>query len=147
MISFNIAADILSDDNSATIAQVSFRGGDGDLFKAIGAAKVCKPDKYDESIGDALALGRALKKLGQELIRDAYDEVHEIDKEREARLAAQAEQNAKREAARYNFECEYAALIKAKSGAMFEEVQLEKTRQSKMIRTALGNIKLNVGDN
>ena len=78
-----------------------------------GVAKCMPEDSFDEELGELFAVGRLLKKIGESLIADAYDEVHYRD-ELEKRRVESAERalELKREKT-YQFQCEFAALINA----------------------------------
>lgn len=80
-------------------------------YSATGTAKCVEPDDFDPRIGERLALGRALKRLGASLTREAYNEVHAQDMRRESQeRASQQALQAKSEATE-SFRLEYATLI------------------------------------
>ena len=75
-----IDAEVATDQCKATVAEVQATDGYGFDYVAHGAAVRVDPDVYDETVGTKLALGRALRDLGREMIRDARkDIIHERD--------------------------------------------------------------------
>lgn len=66
-------------DKDATVAKVELYASNGEtLFKksATGSAKRERGDSYDQEIGDLLALGRALSKLGRKLEKQAQSKIN-----------------------------------------------------------------------
>lgn len=122
-----IAVTQVYDDKDVTFAVVNVGGR-----SATGHAKVCEPDKFDSEIGRKLALGRALRKLGRELVGEAYDEVHENDKEREKQEAATRKGlEYKRETDR-RFQEEFAILIEALHPGTFNRVIVRSDENTKL---------------
>jgi hypothetical protein len=66
-------------DKDATVAKVELYASNGEtLYKksATGSAKRERGDSYDQEIGDLLALGRALSKLGRKLEKQAQSKIN-----------------------------------------------------------------------
>ena len=100
---------IIDEDAGITTVEVALE----DEIFAAGSAKCLPEDNFDPAIGFNLALGRALQNAGRDLERLAFDEVHEQDAVREARLEASKEATRRKQEASYQFKCEFAALINA----------------------------------
>lgn len=85
---------VSSDERKAVVSTVEVAGlvDNGPLFlEATGSAACNNLDKFDHNLGVRLATGRALVKLGHQLIRQAERQIRKNDKDREKqRLAAEA---------------------------------------------------------
>jgi len=83
-----------------------------DLFvEAAGSAKCMEEDSFDGILGEKLALGRALQKVGKLLEKDSFAEVHRRDRIRVQQLDATENLRKRSAEARYKWECEFAQLI------------------------------------
>lgn len=70
-----------------------------ELYTAEGTSKRDKKDKPDTTVGLKLALGRAIRQLGRNILHDGQLAVHEADKLRQAQAKA-GEEARKRAVAR-----------------------------------------------
>lgn len=82
--------------------------------EAIGSAKCMEGDDFDSSIGTALAVGRSLQKLGKLLEKNAFNEVHRRDEEKKRARLRLSLARARREIAKFKWECDFAELINLK---------------------------------
>lgn len=104
---------MVTNDQDVTMADVIVWEGLDEVASSTAHAKVCEPDRFDEEVGTKLALGRALRKLGRQLISDAYDTVHERDHARAKQQAATRKGLEIKQQANRTFQLEFAALIEA----------------------------------
>ena len=102
----------------ADLYDVYLSDKDGDRAELLvshkGASKCMDEDEYDEDIGDALAVSRALASLAKQIEQVAFKKVYKKDRAR--RKSEQARELAKerqREAI-YKWKCEFAELINLK---------------------------------
>lgn len=98
-----------------TIINLEVQGFDGRLLASeAGASKCMSEDNYSHELGDALALARALQKVGKALEKEAFKEVHKRDLDRTRALEATRELKQRSTEARYRWLCEFAELINLK---------------------------------
>lgn len=84
----------------ATIARVEFMDmadRNGNILEAIGEAYCHPSDKFDDTTGEDLALGRALVSLGKKMIKSAESHVAMVDHNRTHSRAARAARKAEAE--------------------------------------------------
>lgn len=95
-----VKTDILGTED-AVVAQVEVNIDFADRIVVRGVSRRDPDDRVNNEIGFKLALGRALRQAGRELLRDAQGLVREAARERESQLAAtEAARAAKDEAAK-----------------------------------------------
>jgi hypothetical protein len=88
-------------DKNATVANVSvsqmtdYNKGHDYLFEASGSTKREQGDRYDPQTGDLMAIGRALRNAGNDMITEANKRVSQIvaDQAEERRRAAERREN------------------------------------------------------
>jgi hypothetical protein len=92
-----VISTISNDD--VTAVKVGAVVDDWDTYEAIGVSKRDPRDKPNKSIAAKLALGRAIRQLGRDILHDGHAEVAQADAVRasqEAASAAGRERKAKR---------------------------------------------------
>jgi len=76
------------DEDTGIIAVEAFYESQGVSVRAVGSSKASQGDKFDLQTGYELAFGRALRKIGRQLISDGYDRVREQDQIKQSQRAA-----------------------------------------------------------
>lgn len=95
----NVSVITITDERAQTVsAEASVTIGDTN-YKATGTAKTAAPDRFDPVVGEEIALGRALRQFGRNILKTGQEQVHAADKVREAQEEAKR-RNAARRAAR-----------------------------------------------
>lgn len=89
-----VDVNVIVDEARGVISAEAFYNGANRPYYGVGSARLNEEDKYDETIGLKLAVGRAIKDLGREIEREGWAEVRSRDEERQA----QKEANEKRKA-------------------------------------------------
>lgn len=90
-------SSLVTVDESAGIAvvEVVFDAPWG-TYIAVGSSKASQGDKFNYQTGCELAYGRALRKLGRQLVAAGYDKVHEQDKIKCSQIEALERRKAQR---------------------------------------------------
>lgn len=123
---------MVTNDQDVTMADVIVWEGLNEVASSTAHAKVCEPDRFDEEVGTKLALGRALRKLGRQLISDAYTTVHERDHERVKQQEATRKGLEIKQQANRTFQLEFAKLIEAlHPGTLQPKVKVESIKKFK----------------
>ena len=84
-------------DESAgiVVVEVAFDAPWG-TYVAVGSPKASQGDKFNYQTGYELAYGRALRKLGRNLVAAGYDKVHEQDRIKRSQIEALDRRKAQR---------------------------------------------------
>lgn len=98
-VSYHVIKITCIGDEDATVAHVDFVLNNDEYFTA-GSSRRSPEDKDDAEIGYKLAMGRAFRLLGRELLKDGNKAVKKAAKQRAAQQAASDAAKAKRDAAR-----------------------------------------------
>lgn len=107
-VSYHVIKITCIGDEDATVAHVDFVLNNDEYFTA-GSSRRSPEDKDDAEIGYKLAMGRAFRLLGRELLKDGNKAVKRAAKQRAAQQAASDAAKAKRDAARAEREAQQAA--------------------------------------
>lgn len=91
-------AEFVDSSKGIVLTQLSLEMDSFHLIEVVGSAKCDPEDEFNPEIGARLALGRALRKLGRELLSEAHGEVHRRDKIRAHALETQAKARAEADA-------------------------------------------------
>lgn len=73
---FSVSWDTVADSRDTVVAQVATKLPSRPVIvKATGSSRKSDEDDYNESIGTAFAIGRALERLGKEMQKQAWRDV------------------------------------------------------------------------
>lgn len=96
----NVTTLTIVDDRAETVSvEASTKVGDK-VYRTTGTSKTAAPDRFDPVVGEEIALGRALRQLGRDLLKTGQSQVHEADKVRELQEQAKRRNAALRAARR-----------------------------------------------
>lgn len=76
------------DEDAGIVVVEAYYESTGISIRTVGSSKASQGDKFDLQTGYELAFGRALRKLGRQLISDGYDRVREQDQIKQSQRAA-----------------------------------------------------------
>lgn len=90
-------SSLVTVDESAgiVVVEVAFDAPWG-TYVTVGSSKASQGDKFDYQTGYELAYGRAVRKLGRQLIAAGYDKVHERDRINRSQIEALERRKAQR---------------------------------------------------
>ena len=84
----HIHLDILSDGHKTVVAEAFMYTTYGDRIAAT-ASSSCNPlDHFDYNVGASLAVGRAVRALGRQILAEGHEAVHHNDRARQKQLEA-----------------------------------------------------------
>lgn len=94
-----IGLSVQTDGDKAVMVTASALSPEGSFFEATESSVCATDDRFNLDTGIKMAVGRALRQLGRDMIRDAFKDVAQQDRAREAQAEARKRQLAAREAA------------------------------------------------
>lgn len=118
-VTTNVTTNVVYDPQTGTTVADAYVVLSDRIVRATGSARTHEPDTPNYETGSSLALGRALRSLGRQLIHDSFQTVSRRDSEREHQEQASLESKKRKAEKVYKFQLEFAKLIELENPGIF----------------------------